>query len=179
MNSNHGGVEDLRKIRVGEAPSKDYATDKKALALSSHLHPNSVLLSPEADSKWDLINQMVTRLIEGGQLNPSFEAEARQNLRTREESVSTGMEQGIAVPHAAMDGLKHLVAAMALLPQGIDFQSMDGNPAQIVVLLLVPKAQKLQHVRTLTEIARRLGDPAFRTELLALDSGADAVQAWA
>jgi mannitol/fructose-specific phosphotransferase system IIA component (Ntr-type) len=149
------------------------------MALSAHLHPNSILLAPQADSKWDLINQMVDCLIGGGQLEPHFEAAALKNLKAREESVSTGMEQGIAVPHAAMDDLEHLVAAMALLPEGLDFQSLDGNPAQIVVLLLVPKTQKLQHVQTLTEIARRLADPTFRTQLLGLSSRAEVVQAWA
>ena len=61
---------------------------------------------------------------------------------------------------------------------GLDFESLDGRPAQIVVMILVPKHEKLIHLQTLTEVARRLGDASFRTDLLAAASPEAVIQLW-
>jgi len=54
-----------------------------------------------------------------------------------------------------------MLVGMALLPDGMDFEAMDGQSTEVVVLILVPKAEKLMHLQTLSEVARRLGDPRF------------------
>ncbi len=136
------------------------------MSLADHLCPGAVLLRPAAKDKWELLSALVRALVEAGRLPVEREAEALEALEARERSVSTGMEHGIAVPHAALPGLDGVVAAVAILPQGLAFDSLDGQPARIVVLLLVPREEKLLHVRTLTEVARRLGDPDFRERLL-------------
>ncbi|MDP6850214.1 MAG: PTS sugar transporter subunit IIA [Planctomycetota bacterium] len=148
------------------------------MPLTDFLVPDCILLAPKAKDKWDLLEQMVQQLTVSGSMPVERFAETHQALVAREHSVSTGMEDGIAVPHAALPGLDGVRAAMALIPQGIDFHSLDGKPATIVVLLLVPREEKLQHVRTLTEIARRLGDPSFRERLLACETGESAISIW-
>jgi mannitol/fructose-specific phosphotransferase system IIA component (Ntr-type) len=120
----------------------------------------------------------VDHLVNHGRLPDDQKEAAKDALLAREKSVSTGMEQGIAVPHATLEGLTELIAGIAIFPEGLDFQSLDGSPANIVVFLLVPSAEKLAHVRTLTEIARRLGDPVFRFRLLALEKAEQVVAAW-
>jgi mannitol/fructose-specific phosphotransferase system IIA component (Ntr-type) len=137
------------------------------------------LLAPNAADKWKLMDLMVDHLVGSGTLSKELEGPAKAALVERERSVSTGMEQGIAVPHAALDELDCLKVAMALVPGGMEFESVDGKPAQIIMCLLVPKAEKLLHLSTLTEIARRLGQPAFRSNLLACKNTEDAVACWA
>ncbi|HJM39886.1 MAG TPA: PTS sugar transporter subunit IIA [Planctomycetota bacterium] len=148
------------------------------MTLTQFLSSDCVLLAPPADDKWDLMRKMVDSLAASGALSAERLEDAHQALVARERSVSTGMEDGIAVPHAALPDLEGVRAAMALLPTGIDFQSLDGRPATIVVMLLVPREEKLLHVRTLTEIARRLSDGSFRERLLACDSGESVLGIW-
>lgn len=148
------------------------------MALVEHLTSADVLLAPQVSNKWELIDLMVERFVSSGSLDASMEGAAKTALVEREKSVSTGMEHGIAVPHAALDDLECLKVAMGLLPGGLEFQSVDGKPAQIVILLLVPKQEKVLHLSTLTEVARRLGSAEFRDRLLASKSGEEAVACW-
>ena len=121
---------------------------------------------------------MVERLVSSGSLDASMEGAAKTALVEREKSVSTGMEHGIAVPHAALDDLQCLKVAMGLIPDGLEFQTVDGKPAEIVILLLVPKQEKVLHLSTLTEVARRLGSADFRARLLRVKTGEEAVACW-
>lgn len=149
------------------------------MSLADHLHPAAVLLAPTARDKWHLIEMLVEAWIAAGRLPASRRAEAVDALFARERCVSTGLEEGIAVPHAALDDLEGMLVALALLPDGLDFEAQDGKPAQIVVAVLVPRREKLLHLQTLAEIARRLGDPAFRAALLQCTDGRAAVALWA
>jgi len=149
------------------------------MALADQLHPETVLLTPKVGDKWELLEHMVDAVCSAGVLDVDRASEAKAALIARERSVSTGMEDGAAVPHAALENLDKMVAALALFPSGIEFDSMDGKPARVVVMLLVPRHEKLAHVRTLTEVARRLGDAVFRERLLQTHFGEDAVALWA
>jgi mannitol/fructose-specific phosphotransferase system IIA component (Ntr-type) len=148
------------------------------MALADHLRPDAVLLAPRAADKWELLRLLVDGLVRAGMLAENRRDEAVAALEARERSVSTGMEQGIAVPHAALDQIDGVRAALAVIPDGLDFQSLDEQPARIVVLLLVPKQEKVLHVRTLTEVARRLGDGAFRERILGCASGEELIGLW-
>ena len=149
------------------------------MSVAEHLHPAAVLLRPEAEDKWQLLRRMCEALVKAHVLPAELLDRAVEALIERERSVSTGMEQGIAVPHAALDGLPGMVVGMALIPGGIDFEALDGQPTQVVVLILVPKAEKLMHLQTLSEVARRLADPRFKEALLKAEDGAHALALWA
>ncbi|MGB0952192.1 MAG: PTS sugar transporter subunit IIA [Planctomycetota bacterium] len=144
----------------------------------NHLLPDSVLLAPTVSDKWKLLESMVQAVADSWNMSPEIAEACQKCVFAREESASTGMEAGIAVPHAAVDGLEHLVIGMAILPDGLAFASLDGKPAQVVVLILVPKKEKLIHLQTLTEVARRLANADFRAQLLDSGSPADVIQLW-
>jgi len=72
----------------------------------------------------------------------------------RERSMSTGMERGIAIPHANSTLISEAVGAIGISKTGIAFESLDGQPVQIIILLVIPKDKFQQHVRTLAGIAR-------------------------
>ena len=144
----------------------------------AHFRPDSVLLAPKVSDKWNLLEAMVDALSTAWNLPEEARNLCLESVVAREQCVSTGMEAGIAVPHAAVEGLDQMVVSMAILPDGLNFESLDGQPAQIVVMILVPKHEKLVHLQTLTEVARRLGDASFRSTLLAAPAPQDVVQLW-
>jgi PTS system nitrogen regulatory IIA component len=81
-------------------------------------------------------------------------------LRSREALGSTAFGGGAAIPHARLDGLDQSVAMLARLPQPIDWQASDGQPVDIVVLLLSPENNNADHLKALARISRTLRDPA-------------------
>jgi PTS system nitrogen regulatory IIA component len=94
-----------------------------------------------------------------------------ERLRTREALGSTAFGGGAAIPHARLSGLDQCVAMLARLPQPIDWQASDGQPVDIVVLLLSPDNNSADHLKALARISRTLRDPAT---LPALRAAADA-----
>jgi len=117
--------------------------------------------------KWEAIESLVQHLSEAGTLAEDKVELALDLVLQRERSMSTGMEKGIAIPHAAIPGLEQLSACLGITPkgEGIAFESMDGAPTELVVLLLIPKDKKLLHIRTLADVARILGNEEVRDRL--------------
>jgi len=122
--------------------------------------------------KWHAIRALVDHLVARGRLPGARAAEVLEAILSRERSMSTGMEHGIAIPHAAVDELSGVIAALGLVraEPGLDFESIDGQRARIIVLLVIPKNQKLLHIRTLADIARVLQKARVREGLLAATS---------
>ncbi len=119
--------------------------------------------------KWHAIEVLIQHLADTGSLGESQADDALDAVQRRERSMSTGMEKGVAIPHAALPDLEQVVAILGLVGngEGVPFESMDGAPAQLIVVLLIPKTKKLLHIRTLADVARILGDEQIRQELLA------------
>ena len=83
-----------------------------------------------------------------------------ERLRTREALGSTGFGQGAAIPHARLDGLAGVHVVVMRLAQPVDFDAIDGDPVDVVVLLLSPEAAGADHLKALARISRVLRDPA-------------------
>lgn len=143
--------------------------------------PADFVIGLEAPDKWGAIERLVRCMEENGRIAAGSGAAVLAAVVERERSMSTGMERGLALPHASLDGLPRVVACMGTIHDsaGLPFESIDQRPARIVVLLLVPRAQKLLHIRTLAEIARTLSRDSVRTALLAARSGEEAWNALA
>jgi len=93
-------------------------------------------------------------------------AEAHRLLSAREELQSTGIGDGIAIPHASTEAAARQAAALLLAPKGLDFASIDRCPVSIVFGVLGPTRSPGEHLRTLARISRLLREPATRTSLL-------------
>lgn len=102
---------------------------------------------------------------------------ARETVLERERMASTGLGDEVAIPHAAVDGLKEPVLALGCAPHGVDFDAPDGRPARIVFLLMMPPHAFEQEVRVLASIARSVFDQAARDALLAAPDAAAALRA--
>ncbi len=140
------------------------------MKLSELLTKESVLLPLEATDKWEAIGKTARAMVDAGALPEARLPAVEEALVARERSMTTGMEDGIAIPHAAVDGIPEVIAVLGIAPDGVPFETLDGEPARLIVCLAIPRAQKLQHIRTLAEIAKLLSRSAVRERLLACDA---------
>lgn len=149
------------------------------MRLSELLTPDDLILDFAPGDKWDSIGLLVDHLSRLGRIPESEVETIRDAVLARERSMSTGMERGIAIPHAAVDGVEQLAVGLGIVRSegGLSFESIDGQPARLVVLLVIPKAQKLLHIRTLADVARVLGKESVREALLGAESPQVAWQA--
>lgn len=96
-------------------------------------------------------------------------------LCERESLQSTGIGDGVAIPHGSLDGLEAQRAALLVCPDGLPFDAIDGRPVRILFAVVGPKRTTGEHLKTLARVSRLLRDPSFRQKLLAAREGS---QAW-
>lgn len=140
------------------------------MKLSELLARDLVLLPLQAMDKWQAISAMAATAARAGRIAPRVLAGVEAALLERERSMTTGMEDGIAIPHAAVDGVGEVIAVLGLSRDGVPFEALDGQPAQIVVCLIIPRAKKLQNIKTLAGIAKLLSRAEVRRALLACET---------
>ena len=97
-------------------------------------------------------------------------------VQDREDKQSTGLQDGIAVPHGKTAAVSSLKLAIGLAPNGIDFNSLDGAPAKLLFLLVAPPDQAGPHVQALAEIAKLAQSKAFCKALVNAESAQEAVE---
>ena len=136
---------------------------------SELIGPESILLGFNPADKWSSIHDLVQYMSDIGRLDGDLVDVVREAVLSRERSMSTGMEEGVAIPHAALDEVTDVAACLGVVgpEEGLEFESIDGRATRLVVLLVIPKGQKLLHIRTLADIARVLSKELVRQELLA------------
>jgi len=132
--------------------------------LDNILSADQVLLDLEASSKKRVFEQ-------AGMLFESHLGLARSivfdSLFAREKLGSTGLGQGIAIPHGRIKGLKQAAGAFLRLATPVPFDSPDGRPVNLLFILLVPEQATEQHLQILSELAQRFAERSFREALLA------------
>jgi mannitol/fructose-specific phosphotransferase system IIA component (Ntr-type) len=146
------------------------------LKLSELLDETAVLLDVSGRDKWQIIEALTDRLVASGGIAADVRDEVLAALVAREKSMSTGMEQGIALPHTSVPHVNQPVAALGVAPDGVDFQAIDGRPTQLVILLVNPAHRTKDHIRTLAEIARLLSSRDLRQSLVRCQSEEQVVE---
>jgi PTS system nitrogen regulatory IIA component len=99
------------------------------------------------------------------ELFPERQDEVVNILLEREKLGSTGIGDGIAIPHGKIGGLSRIVMTFGRSGRGIDFNSMDGKPVNLFFLLMAPENSAGQHLKALAKISRMLKDDQFRKNL--------------
>lgn len=147
------------------------------MQLHELLEPADLIVDFRPTDKWDAIPRLVEHLAARRGLSAELAGRVEAAVLQRERSMSTGIEHGIAVPHAAVEGLDEVIGCMGIVggEAGLSFESIDGRPTRLIVLLAIPPAQKLLHIRTLGDIARVLGKESVRNALL---QATNADEAW-
>jgi PTS system nitrogen regulatory IIA component len=131
--------------------------------ISRLLPASNVLLDLPASSKKRVFEQ-AGLLFENNQ--GVARAKVFDSLFARERLGSTGLGQGVAIPHGRIKGLKEAVAAFVRVAEPVPFDAPDGQPVSVMFFLLVPEQASQAHLDLLSELAQMLSDKAFRQSLL-------------
>lgn len=135
-----------------------------SISVSELLTEDVISTELEVKNRDDIFDQLIELLAESGKIdNPG---EALDAVKKREDILSTGIGNGVAIPHAKTDAVDSLVVAFGRVEDGIDFKSLDGKPVRLIFLLLSPQEEAGLHVRALARISRMLKNTQFRSRLL-------------
>ena len=125
----------------------------------------SILPDMTAPDRWAAIDELVANLIANGRINPENREAITAVVKKRESSMSTGIGFGIGIPHASTDLISEVVGALGRSKKGVNFDALDNQPVNLVMLFLVPQGQFQKHLHTLANIAKLLHKAEFRQAL--------------
>lgn len=129
------------------------------------LNERAVTTALKSQSKEDVIRELVELLAGAGSIKEKDVAKLVPILLKRESLGSTGIGQGVAIPHGKSDSVSGLVAAFGVSRTGVKFDSLDGEPVHLFFLLLAPEDSAGPHLKALARISRLLKDKHFRDGL--------------
>jgi nitrogen PTS system EIIA component len=133
-----------------------------------------VTVDLQGRDKPSVMRSLLDMLCRTGKVKDS--ALALKDLLDHEAEMSTGMENGIAVPHVKTDAVDELLACVGISQKKIDFESLDRQPSRIFIMTLSPKGAGGPHARFLGDIARILGDAKMRKKIIKAKSDADLLE---
>lgn len=149
-------------------------TNRAVVDWQKYLPVDCIHLKMRVNDKEDAIRELVESLAHGGKLeDPEAVLEA---ILERERTMSTGMQHGVAIPHGRSDGVRQLAIAVGIVPDGIDFQSLDGEPTRIIFLVASPKDNPGPHLQILAGIAGIVNSEEAREEMLSIRSRATLIE---
>lgn len=134
------------------------------MKITDLLKPQSILLNAAPTDKADAIYTLGDLMDKGGNL--SDKAEYLKAVFAREESGSTGLGDGIATPHAKSAGVKEAGLAAMVVPNGVDFDALDGQPSRLFFMIAAPEGAADTHVEVLSKLATMVIDPDFKNALI-------------
>ncbi len=144
------------------------------MRLTEILSPDRVDVALAATSKELALDAVAALLARGAE--GSSAAVISRVLRDREALASTGVGDEVAIPHGKMAGLTHLVAAIALCPNGVEFDSIDRRPVRILIAILAPERCAGDHLRALARVSKLLRDARVRHRLTAATTATEVLQ---
>ena len=167
-------VSDLRRMAAELAKPIDRSTftqtsgrdgclSTSALCLASHVDPCVLEPNLSGTCKEELIDELIQLAAHSGLIRGIDEARAA--VIAREATGSTGMQHGIALPHGKTVAVEQIVCAIGLKKEGVDFDSLDGEPSRIFVLVLSPKDVSGPHIRFLSTISQVMDENGRRSLL--------------
>ena len=138
------------------------------MQITDLLKSQSIQLNADPATKIDAIYILGDLMEKGGHL--ADKDTYLQAVFERENSGSTGLGEGIATPHAKSSGVKDAGLSAMVVPGGVDFDSLDGNPARLFFMIAAPEGAANTHVEVLSKLATMIIDPDFKEALIAADS---------
>lgn len=134
------------------------------MKITDLLSKNAIQLKGKANSKEEVINKMVDLMISNG--NITNKEEYKKVILEREKHGSTGIGEGIAIPHGKTESVSKPGLSAMVIPDGVDFESLDGQPAKLIFLIAAPNTKDNVHLDVLSRLSTLLMDTKFREELL-------------
>jgi mannitol/fructose-specific phosphotransferase system IIA component (Ntr-type) len=121
--------------------------------LGDIISPEQIKPDLKATNRWEAIDELIDNLVESGKIKPENREAIVAVVKKRESSMSTGIGFGIGIPHASTDLIYEVTGALGRSRQGVNFDALDNQPVNLVVLFLVPQGQFQKHLHTLAKIA--------------------------
>ena len=127
------------------------------------LKPDMIIPDLQSDTKNGVLEELAAKVApEAGMSREDIQ----KVLMEREKLGSTGMERGVAIPHAKLKGISKVIACFAKSLNGVDFSALDGQKSYLFFLLLAPENFAGEHLKALARISRLTKNPQFRESLL-------------
>ncbi|MDR0719664.1 MAG: cation:proton antiporter [Treponema sp.] len=163
-------IQKLKDSSDPQAMRKDLMDEKgRADAnLLSLIDPETVCISLKGETKEEIITEMIDILAAKGKL--SDRDMALKDVLEREKTMSTGMQYGIALPHAKTEGIQDLAVSVGIKKGGVDFESVDGEKSRLFILVVSPKKISGPHIQFLAAIGGVLKDSAIREAVINAES---------
>jgi mannitol/fructose-specific phosphotransferase system IIA component (Ntr-type) len=146
----------------GEMPGR---TDFVAMDLGDILSKEQIITDLRASNRWEAIDELIDNLVATGKITPEHHDAIAAVVKKREASMSTGIGFGIGIPHASTDLINEVVGSLGRSKSGVNFDALDNQPVNLVMLFLVPQGQFQKHLHTLANIAKMLHRAEFRQAL--------------
>jgi len=144
------------------------------MRLRDILSEPSIIISLKSDTKKAVLEEMVTVLHDQGMVTDK--QKMLEVLLARESLGSTGIGQGIAIPHGKSSVSKQLVAACGISKNGVDFDALDDDKVYVIFLLAAPEDQASQHLKALARVSALLKDKYFRKALMNAETPQDVLR---
>ena len=145
------------------------------MRLTDYITPGHVKIRLEGNGKEEVIEELVSLLVDTSDVeDPDAIYEAVMN---REREGSTGLEKGVAIPHAKSDAVKSLSIVIGISRAGVDFAALDGKPSHLFFLMVAPTSESGPHVQAIAKIVKMIKLDKFRKKLLDAKKPDDVVEA--
>ncbi len=122
--------------------------------LGDILSLETILPDMTATNRWEAIDELIQQLVNASRIQQQNRDAIVAVVKKRESSMSTGIGFGIGIPHASTDLIQEVVGALGRSKKGIEFDALDNQTVNLVVLFLVPQGQFQKHLHTLASIAK-------------------------
>ncbi len=133
--------------------------------LGDILTPDVIKADLQATNRWEAIDELINTLVTSDKIKSDHREAIVAVVKKRETSMSTGIGLGIGLPHASSDLIQEVVGAFGRSKKGVNFDALDNQPVNLVMLFLVPLGQFQKHLHTLAKIAKLLHKKEFRQAL--------------
>jgi mannitol/fructose-specific phosphotransferase system IIA component (Ntr-type) len=133
--------------------------------LGDILGPEQIIPDLQASNRWEAIDELINNLVATNKIKTEHREAVAAVVKKRESSMSTGIGFGIGIPHASTDLIYEVVGALGRSKKGVNFDALDNQPVNLVMLFLVPQGQFQKHLHTLANIAKLLHKAEFRQAL--------------
>ena len=124
------------------------------MKILEYLVPERIKVNLEGKTKEEIIKEMAQLFVKSEVLKPEDLEEFVKEINEREKLTPTGMQDGIAIPHARTPLVKELSLALGISYEGVDFESMDGEPSKLIFMIAAPEETKKEHLDLLAEISK-------------------------
>ena len=133
--------------------------------LGDILSKEQIITDLRAANRWEAIDELINNLVVTGKISTDHREAIAAVVKKRESSMSTGIGFGIGIPHASTDLIYEVVGSLGRSQKGVNFDALDNQPVNLVMLFLVPQGQFQKHLHTLANIAKLLHKADFRQAL--------------